>query len=146
MFDISFWELFIIGIVALLILGPERLPGAIRSTVKTVRSVKNMASGFKTEIEEQLRVHELHENLKKAEKMGLENVSPEIAQSVEELKQAALSVQQPYKKADKDAGKTEPQDKEPLDKGALDKEPHDQASISNITQEPEKKSKDDHTK
>jgi len=47
MFDISFWELFIVGIVALLILGPERLPGAIRSTVKTMRSVKNMASGFK---------------------------------------------------------------------------------------------------
>jgi sec-independent protein translocase protein TatB len=98
MFDISFWELCIIAIVALLILGPERLPGAIRSTVKTVRSVKNMATGFKTEIEEQLRIHELHENLKKAENMGLDNVSPEVAQSVEELKQAALSVQKPYKK------------------------------------------------
>ncbi|MFT6329627.1 MAG: sec-independent protein translocase protein TatB [Bermanella sp.] len=105
MFDISFWELFIIGIVALLILGPERLPGAIRSTVKTMRSMKNMASGFKTEIEEQLRVHELHENLKKAETMGLDKVSPEVAQSVEELKQAALSVQEPYKKKQDDESK-----------------------------------------
>jgi sec-independent protein translocase protein TatB len=128
MFDISFWELFIVGIVALLILGPERLPGAIRATVKTVRSVKNMASGFKTEIEEQLRVHELHENLKKAEKMGLENVSPEVAQSVEELRQAALSVQQPYKKATKETSKTEPSKTEPID---------------NTSQEPDKKSKDD---
>jgi sec-independent protein translocase protein TatB len=102
MFDISFWELFIIGIVALIILGPERLPSAIRSTVKTIRSVKDMATGFKTEIEEQLRIHELHENLKKAEKMGLDNVSPEVAQSVEELKQAALSVQEPYKKKEND--------------------------------------------
>ncbi len=105
MFDISFWELCIIGIVALLILGPERLPGAIRSTVKTVRSVKNMATGFKTEIEGQLRIHELHENLKKAENMGLDNVSPEVAQSVEELKQAALSVQEPYKKKKDDDAK-----------------------------------------
>jgi sec-independent protein translocase protein TatB len=105
MLDISFWELCIIGIVALLILGPERLPGAIRSTVKTVRSVKNMATGFKTEIEEQLRIHELHENLKKAENMGLDNVSPEVAQSVEELKQAALSVQEPYKKKKDDDAK-----------------------------------------
>lgn len=105
MFDISFWELFIVGIVALLILGPERLPGAIRSTVKTIRSVKGMASGFKTEIEEQLRVHELHENLKKAENMGLDKVSPEVAQSVEELKQAALSVQEPYKKSNDDGTK-----------------------------------------
>jgi len=136
MFDISFWELFIVGIVALLILGPERLPGAIRSTVKTVRSVKNMASGFKTEIEEQLRVHELHENLKKAEKMGLENVSPEVAQSVEELKQAALSVQEPYKKAISEPSKTEPSKTEP----------HEKESSNNITQEPDKKNKDDHPK
>lgn len=57
-----------------------------------------MATGFRTEIEEQLRVHELHENLKKAENMGLDNVSPEVAQSVKELKEAALSVQEPYKK------------------------------------------------
>ncbi|MFT5541833.1 MAG: sec-independent protein translocase protein TatB [Glaciecola sp.] len=98
MFDISFWELFLVGIVALLILGPERLPSAIRSTVKTIRSLKSMATGFRTEIEEQLRVHELHENLKKAENMGLDNVSPEVAQSVKELKEAALSVQEPYKK------------------------------------------------
>lgn len=98
MFDIGFWELLLIGIVALLVLGPERLPGAIRSTVNTIRSIKGVASGFKQEVEQQLKVHELHENLKKAEQAGLENVSPEVAKSVEELKKAAESVQEPYKK------------------------------------------------
>ena len=96
MFDISFWELFIIGIVALLILGPERLPGAIRSTVKTIRSMKSMASGFKTEVEEQLRVHELHENLKKAEQNNFENLAPEVAESVKSLQEAANMVNRPY--------------------------------------------------
>ena len=62
MFDIGFFEILVIGVLALLVLGPERLPGAIRSTLKTVRSVRNMASGFKQEVEHQLRVHELHEN------------------------------------------------------------------------------------
>lgn len=100
MFDIGFWELLVIGIMALLVLGPERLPGAIRSTAKTIRSVKNMASGFKNEMEEQLKVHELHENLKKAEKQGMQNISPEVADSVEQLKAAAASVQRPYKKQD----------------------------------------------
>ncbi len=138
MFDISFWELFIVGIVALLILGPERLPDAIRATVKTVRSVKNMASGFKTEIEEQLRVHELHENLKKAEKMGIKNVSPEVAQSVEELRQAALSVQEPYKKSSKEADKTEPSDAE-----LSEITPSKKKSLDNTAQESDKKSKDD---
>ena len=79
-------------------LGPERLPGAIRSTLKTVRSVRNMASGFKQEVEHQLRVHELHENLKKAEQQGLKDLTPELQDSVDELKKAAESVQEPYKK------------------------------------------------
>ena len=66
MFDIGFWEILLIGVLALVVLGPERLPGAMRSTLKTIRSVRNVASGFKEEVEHQLRVHELHENLKKA--------------------------------------------------------------------------------
>lgn len=100
MFDIGFWEILVIGVMALLVLGPERLPGAIRSTARTIRSVKNMASGFKSEIDEQLRIHELHENLKKAESMNMENLSPQLQKSVEELKAAAESVQQPYKKTE----------------------------------------------
>lgn len=99
MFDIGFWELLVIGVLALLILGPERLPGAMRSTLKTVRGVKNMASGFKHEVEHQLRVHELHENLKKAEQQSLSDLAPELQESVDELKEAAKSVQEPYKKS-----------------------------------------------
>jgi sec-independent protein translocase protein TatB len=98
MFDIGFWELFLIGVMALLVLGPERLPGAIRSAAKTFRSIKGMATGFRQEVEEQLRVHELHENLKKAEKLGLQDLSPELQKSVDELQEAAKSVQKPYQK------------------------------------------------
>ena len=98
MFDIGFFEILVIGVLALLVLGPERLPGAIRSTLKTVRSVRNIASGFKQEVEHQLRVHELHENLKKAEQQGLKDLTPELQDSVDELKKAAESVQEPYKK------------------------------------------------
>lgn len=100
MFDIGFWELFIVAIIALLVLGPERLPGAIRSTSRTIRSIRNMATGFQNEIEQQLRIQELHENLKKAESQQFEDLSPEIKASVDELKAAAESVQQPYKKDD----------------------------------------------
>ena len=98
MFDIGFWEILLIGVLALVVLGPERLPGAMRSTLKTIRSVRNVASGFKDEVEHQLRVHELHENLKKAEQQGLKDLSPELKNSVDELKEAAESVQKPYKK------------------------------------------------
>lgn len=96
MFDIGFWELLVIAVMSLVILGPERLPGAVRSVAKTFRSVRNMANGFKSEMEHQLRVHELHENLKKAENQGLNNLSPELQESLDELKSAADSVNRPY--------------------------------------------------
>lgn len=107
MFDIGFWELLLVGIVALLVLGPERLPGAIRSTSRTLRSVKQMATGFKHEMSEQLRIHELHEDLKKAEKMNMQNLPADIERSVNELKESAKSVQHPYKKSE-DGSSTKP--------------------------------------
>ena len=101
MFDIGFWELLLIGVIALLVLGPEKLPGAIRSTSKTIRSIRNMTTGLRNEIEQQLHIQELHENLKKAEQKHFQDLAPEIKESVDELKAAAESVQQPYKKDDK---------------------------------------------
>lgn len=98
MFDIGFWELLVIGVIALLVLGPERLPGAIRSTSRTIRNIKNMATGFRQEVEQQLRIQELHENLKKAEQQQLKNLSPELQESVDELRAAADSVNRPYEK------------------------------------------------
>lgn len=98
MFDIGFWEILLIAVIALLVLGPERLPGAIRSVSKTVRNIKGMAQGFRNEIEHQLHIQELHENLKKAEQQGMKNLSPELNESVEQLKSAAADVQKPYSK------------------------------------------------
>ncbi|UAA38726.1 Sec-independent protein translocase subunit TatB [Paraneptunicella aestuarii] len=100
MFDIGFLELVVVAVIALLVLGPERLPGAIRSTSRTIRNIKNMATGFRNEIEHQLHIQELHDNLKKAEEQNFKNLSPEIQASVDELKEAAASVNQPYNKKD----------------------------------------------
>lgn len=96
MFDIGFWELVLIAIVALVVLGPERLPHAIRSVAKFVSAAKSMANSVKDELAHELKVQELQENLRKAEQMGMQNLSPELQKSVESLKQAAQEVQRPY--------------------------------------------------
>lgn len=88
----GFWEFVLIAVVATIVLGPDKLPGAIRSIARVKRQVSQMYQGFTSEVNEQLRVHELHENLKKAEQQGLDNLSPELQRSVDELKQAAASV------------------------------------------------------
>ena len=96
MFDIGFWELVLISVVALVVLGPERLPHAIRSVSRFVSSAKSMANSVKDEISHELKVQELQENLRKAEQMGMEDLSPELKSSVDELKKAAQEVQRPY--------------------------------------------------
>ncbi|OED76051.1 twin arginine-targeting protein translocase TatB [Vibrio cyclitrophicus ZF65] len=102
MFDIGFWELVLISVVGLVVLGPERLPVAIRSVSKFVRQAKSMANSVKDELSHELKVQELQENLRKAEKMGMEDLSPDLKASVDELKQAAAEVQRPYAKPESD--------------------------------------------
>ena len=89
MFDIGFWELVLISVVGLVVLGPERLPHAIRSVSRFVGAAKSMANSVKDELSHELKVQELQENLRKAEQMGMDDLSPELKSSVEELKKVA---------------------------------------------------------
>lgn len=102
----SFWELVVIAVVALLVLGPERLPGAIRSVSGFVRSVKQFGQQMQAELNDELRVQELHDKLKQAEEKGLLNLTTEEMQAMAELRQAAADVTNPYPAASKP---TEPQ-------------------------------------
>lgn len=99
MFDIGFWEIVLISVIGLIVLGPERLPVAIRTVLRWVRTVKGAANSMKNEISQELKIHEMHENLRKAEQQGMQDISPELTESVESLKQAAQSVTRPYAKS-----------------------------------------------
>jgi sec-independent protein translocase protein TatB len=92
----SFWELVVIAVVALLVLGPERLPGAIRSVSGFIRNVKQFGQQMQAELNDELRVQELHDKLKQAEEKGLLNLTTEEMQAITELRQAAADVTNPY--------------------------------------------------
>ncbi|MFC4653651.1 Sec-independent protein translocase protein TatB [Rheinheimera marina] len=92
----SFWELVVIAIVALLVLGPERLPAAIRSVSEFIRGVKQFGQQMQAELNDELRVQELHEKLKQAEEKGLLNLNSEEMKAIAELRQAAADVTNPY--------------------------------------------------
>ena len=51
MFDIGFWELAVIGIVALLVVGPERMPSMIRTAGQWAGRIQRLARELRTEIE-----------------------------------------------------------------------------------------------
>lgn len=61
MFDIGFFELTIIGVVALLVLGPERLPRAARTAGMWVGRAKRMVTQVKRDIDDEMRQEELAE-------------------------------------------------------------------------------------
>lgn len=103
MFDIGFWELMLIAIMGLVVLGPERLPVAIRTVRSWIGGVRKFSDTVKSELSEELRVHELHANLKKAEESDMTNLSPEVAESVKSLQDAAAMVNEPFKKVDRTA-------------------------------------------
>ena len=69
MFDgIGFMELLLIGILGLVVLGPERLPVAVRSITGWIRAINRMANSVKDELEQELKIEQLHADLKKSGK------------------------------------------------------------------------------
>ncbi len=103
MFDIGFWELMLIAVMGLVVLGPERLPVAIRTVRSWIGGVRKFSDTVKSELSEELRIHELHANLKKAEQSDMTNLSPEVAESIKSLQDAADMVNEPFKKVDRSA-------------------------------------------
>jgi len=85
MFDIGFWELAIIGVVALLVIGPERLPGVARTVGQWVGKAKKFVSYVQSDIKQELsKADELKKLLE--EQVQIKEVHEIIEQTVSETK------------------------------------------------------------
>ncbi|MBW4934542.1 Sec-independent protein translocase protein TatB [Marinobacter sp. F4206] len=86
MFDIGFLELLICGVIALLVLGPERLPTAARAAGRWIGGARRMVSQFTSELDRQLKAEELREELRKAGDVGLDDVQKTVRGALDEAK------------------------------------------------------------
>ena len=59
MFDIGFWELALIGVVGLVVIGPERLPGVARTLGSWVGKTRRFINQVKTDVSAELKQEEL---------------------------------------------------------------------------------------
>ena len=82
MFDIGFAELIVIGVVALLVVGPERLPETVRTASLWLNRIRRGFNDIKREVQQ-----ELHND----------SVMQELRKTGEELKQDAAAIQQDLK-------------------------------------------------
>lgn len=70
MFDVGFSEVLLIGVVALLVLGPERLPKAARFTGLWVRRARSQWDSVRTELERELAAEDIKRSVEQARRQA----------------------------------------------------------------------------
>ncbi|MFZ5757339.1 MAG: Sec-independent protein translocase protein TatB [Pseudomonadota bacterium] len=79
MFDIGFGELLVCLIVALLVLGPERLPGAVRTVGRWVGRARHTVSHFTDQIDREIRAEQLKRRIEEEiRKSGVNDIAREV--------------------------------------------------------------------
>jgi len=94
MFDITSSKLLILGIVALLVIGPKDLPALLRTIGKYMGIIKRHAADFRAQFDEAMRESELEQLKKEVEKVGSETEAS--------IRSAELSVDQQLTQARQD--------------------------------------------
>ncbi|WP_294901761.1 Sec-independent protein translocase protein TatB [Tatumella sp. UBA2305] len=99
MFDIGFSELLLIFVIGLIVLGPQRLPVAVKTVVGWIRAMRSLAANVQNELAQELKLQELQDSLKKVEEAGKGTLSPELKESMDELRKTAESMKRTYREA-----------------------------------------------
>ncbi len=86
MFDISFSELLVIGVVALIVIGPEKLPKVARTVGALVGRMQRYVATVKEEVNRETRFAELQQ-LQEEIQRGVESTKASIVQTVQGLEQ-----------------------------------------------------------
>ena len=137
MFDIGFSELVLLMLVGLVVLGPKRLPVAIRTVMGWVKTIRGLAANVQNELKQELKLQELQDSIKKAEQLNLKQLSPDLSKTVEELKEQAQKMRAELEEKAAAAGTTVEEHetaevlesaKTEVDLTAL--EPHEQAELT----------------
>jgi len=82
MFDFSMSEILIIGVVALIAIGPKELPGALKTFAYWTKQARKLAREFQSGVDDLIREAELDE-ARKAVEDARRNINQEIEQTVD---------------------------------------------------------------
>ena len=89
MFDVGFWELSLIMVVALLVIGPERLPGVARKAGVWVNKGRGFLRTIKSDIEHEIAADELKKVISsQKQSSGIHEIIEEVTDNISELKES----------------------------------------------------------
>ena len=77
MFDISFWEISVVFVITLLVVGPEKLPGLVRDVGRVVRKLRRVVTQTRYELEREFNFEEERRRLSQSKK-GLDHAMDEL--------------------------------------------------------------------
>lgn len=66
MFDIGFSELLLVFVIGLIVLGPQRLPVAVKTVAGWIRALRSLATTVQNELTQELKLQEFQDSLKKS--------------------------------------------------------------------------------
>lgn len=64
MFDIGFSELLLVFVIGLIVLGPQRLPVAVKTVAGWIRALRSLATTVQNELTQELKLQEFQDSLK----------------------------------------------------------------------------------
>src|SRR5690606_10633094 len=91
MFDFGFSELFVIGLIALVVLGPERLPRVARQAGQWMGKLQRYVADVKSDINRQMELEELR-NLQKEVTVAARNIESSFKCTIVETKSEVDSI------------------------------------------------------
>ena len=92
MFDIGWQELLVIGVVALVVIGPKDMPIAIRAVSRWAAKARGLAREFQHGLDEVVREAELQDIKKNIEEAKTFDVTGEIAKAVDPTGEVAKTL------------------------------------------------------
>jgi sec-independent protein translocase protein TatB len=85
MFDVGFWELALIGLIALLVVGPEKLPGLARGVGQWVGRAQRITREFKRDLEREVNMAEVRKLREELKAGQLQQLTQDINREVDGL-------------------------------------------------------------
>ena len=119
MFDIGFSELLVIGVVALIVIGPEKLPRVARTVGVLAGRLQRYVADVKADINREIELEELRkmrDSMQQAASDFQSSVQSEVSKTEAELNQTAADLNQTVEDVVKDKpGETKPEENKPLE-------------------------------
>jgi len=104
MLDMGFWELMIIALVALMVIGPERLPAVARTVGHWVGKGQAFINSVKSDIDHEFRLKQLQESMQNNERSDLHEIIEEtkndIQDNINDMQDSLTDDKNKVKKAD----------------------------------------------